>query len=125
MTQKFKRYILIPGLTILFVASTTSCKKFLEEKQVSSLTKDYFNNEGGLNSLINGLYVIARVKHEWDVNGAKLIEPESDAYMNGDPAYARYSAGNYGSDVSLIAANNVNNYLGSANASNAPMGCYP
>jgi hypothetical protein len=44
-----------------------SCKKFLTEKQVATLTQDYYNDENGLNSLVNGLYVIARVKHEWEV----------------------------------------------------------
>jgi hypothetical protein len=103
----------------------TACSKdFLEEKQVSNLTQDYYNNESGLNALINGLYVYARVKHEWEANGARLIEPETDAYMTTNTNWARMGSAEYGSDVSSI-ANNVNNYLGSANSNFAPMGAYP
>lgn len=101
-----------------------SCKKFLEERQVSNLTQNYYNNEAGLDALINGLYVYARVKHEWDANGARLIEPESDIYMTTNVGWARMGTGEYGSDVSLVASN-VNNYLGAANSTSAPMGAYP
>lgn len=125
MKRNINKYILIPGLVILFISSFVSCKKFLTEKQVSSLTQDYYNNENGLNALINGLYVISRVKHEWEVNGARLIEPESDAYMTVDANYARVASANYGTNVALIANNNVFNFLGSANSNYAPMGCYP
>jgi hypothetical protein len=125
MKQGFKKTILIPALILVLISTFVSCKKFLTEKQVSSLTQDYYQNEAGLNSLINGLYVYARVKHEWDGNGAKLIEPESDAYMHGDATFARYNSSALGSDVSTIAAQNVSNYLGGANSNYAPMGAYP
>ncbi len=125
MRQRMKKYILIWILLNLIITSLISCKKFLEEKQVANLTPEYYNNEGGLESLINGLYVIARVKHEWDGNGAKLIEPETDAYMHVDVNFARMNSSAYGSDVSTIAAQNVNNYLGGANSNYAPMGTYP
>ena len=101
---------------MLLITSMVSCKKFLEEKQVSSLTQDYYNDENGLNALVNGLYVFARVKHEWDGNGAKLIEPESDAYMHSDPAFARYTSAAYGTNIATIAAQNTNNYIGAANS---------
>ena len=118
-----KKYIAIS--TILIASFLASCNKdFLEERQVSSLTQDYYKNENGLNSLINGLYVYARVKHEWDANGAKLIEPETDAYMHTNATLARMGSDAYGSDVSTIAGN-VNNYLGAANSNYAPMGAYP
>lgn len=116
-----KKYILM----FLMIAPVISCQDFLEEKQVSRLTQDFYNNEGGLESLIKSLYVYARVKHEWDVNGARLIEPETDAYETRDLAYARITADAYGSDVAGIANNNVNNFLGSANSNYAPMGAYP
>jgi len=117
-----KKYILF---LILFIAgSFLSCKKFLEEKQVSTLTQNFFNDESGLDALINGLYVYARVKHEWDGNGSKLIEPETDAYMHSNLTFSRMSSATYGSDVSSIASN-VNNYIGGANSNNAPMGAYP
>lgn len=124
MKQRTYKYILVPVLIVMLATSFSSCKKFLEEKQVSNLTQDYYNSEPGLNSLIIGLYVYARVKHEWDGNGSKLIEPETDAYMHQDNNLARMLSDNYGTDLSTIAGN-VNNYLGAANSNNAPMGAYP
>lgn len=124
MKQRTIKYILIPALVLQVAMGLTGCKKFLEEKQVSNLTQDYFNSEPGLNSLIIGLYVYARVKHEWDGNGAKLIEPETDAYMHQDANLGRMVSAAYGNDLSTI-ANNVNNFLGAANSNNAPMGAYP
>jgi len=119
-----KKYFVI-GVFILAIASPlVSCKKFLDEKQVANLTQDYYKNENGLEALINGLYVISRVKHEWDGLGTKLIEPESDAYMHVDPNFARYTSAAYGNSVSSIASN-VTNLLGAANAGFAPMGVYP
>ncbi|WP_207426988.1 RagB/SusD family nutrient uptake outer membrane protein [Pedobacter sp. SYSU D00535] len=117
-----KNYIKI--IALIIVGSFASCKDFLEEKQISNLTQAYYNDENGLNSLINGLYVYARVKHEWDGNGSKLIEPETDSYMHTNTNFARIGAAEYGSELTGIAAN-VNNYIGAANASNAPMGAYP
>lgn len=119
-----KKYIAI--LLLSFTVMTfSSCKKFLEEKQVATLTQDYYNNEAGLDALIAGLYVFARVKHEWDVNGARLIDPETDAYMTTNAGYARMGTAEYGSDVAFIAANNMNNFLGASNAAYAAMGAYP
>lgn len=117
-----KKYIAL--LAVLVSSSLYSCKDFLEEKQVASLTQAYYNDENGLNSLISGLYVYARVKHEWDGNGSKLIEPETDAYMHTNVNYARFGQAEYGSDVTGIATN-VYNYIGAANSSYAPMGAYP
>jgi len=131
MKKSFIKYVLVWSFLFGALNIFTSCKKFLTEKQVSNLTQDYYNNPAGLESLINGLYVIARVKHEWEQNGARLIEPETDAYMtvggasDGQTAYPREQASAVGTDVSLIAAANVNNFLGSANSNYAPMGNYP
>jgi starch-binding outer membrane protein, SusD/RagB family len=118
-----KKYI--PVLIILLAGSFGSCKKFLTEKQVSNLTQDYYKSEEGLTSLINGLYVYARVKHEWDVNGARLTQAETDAYMTAANTYSTFSATIYGSNVATIASSNVFNYIGSANSTSAPMGAYP
>ncbi|MBD8489105.1 RagB/SusD family nutrient uptake outer membrane protein [Echinicola sp. CAU 1574] len=111
-------------ITMILAIGLFSCTDFLEEKQVSNLTQDYYNDENGLESLINGLYVYARVKHEWDANGARLTQAETDAYMTTNASWARMENGIYGNDLSNIAGN-VNNYLGSANSSYAPMGAYP
>ena len=92
---------------------------------MSNLTQEYYDTEDGLNALVNGLYVYARVKHEWDVNGARLTQTETDGYMTSENTYATMSATRYGSNVSTIAASNVFNYIGAPNANNAPMGAYP
>lgn len=126
MKHNLRQYILIVLPLALCMISTISCKKFLEERQVSTLTQNYYNDENGLNSLINGLYVISRIKHEWESNGARLIEPETDAYQTQNPiTSARMNPDRYGNSVSFVANTNVYNFLGSANSTFAPMGCYP
>lgn len=125
MKQNLNKYILVPVFGIFLIISLDSCKKFLTEKQVSTLTQDYYKDENGLNSLINGLYVYARVKHEWEANGARLIEPETDAYMTSTAANAQMTSATYGTNVSSIAATNITNFLGSPNSNYAPMGAYP
>ncbi|MFD2033425.1 RagB/SusD family nutrient uptake outer membrane protein [Belliella marina] len=117
-----KKYIWI--LAFAAIGALNSCQDFLDERQVSNLTQDYYNDENGLESLINGLYVYARVKHEWDANGARLTQAETDAYMTSNASWARMEVGIYGNDLSNIAGN-MFNYIGSANANYAPMGAYP
>src|SRR5688572_9056455 len=124
MKRYINKNILIPGLVALLLMSVAGCKKFLAERQVTNLVQEYYDTEPGLNALITGLYVYARVKHEWDANGAKLIEPETDAYAHQDANLARMLSSAYGTDLSTIAGN-IYNYLGGANANNAPMGAYP
>ncbi len=122
-----KKYVVLILVALLVLMDCIiSCKDFLEEKQVSNLTQDYYNTESGLESLIKGLYVYSRVKHEWDANGAKLIDPETDQYMHAasSSALAKANSSAYGTDVSTIASNLVN-FIGSANSSYAPMGAYP
>lgn len=114
-----KKYIVL--VLILLV---TACKDFLDEKQVSTLTQNYYATDTGLDALINGLYVYARVKNEWDANGVKLNEPETDAYQTSSISAAKVSSLDYGTDVSTIAGN-VNNYIGAANSNYAAMGAYP
>jgi hypothetical protein len=118
--NQMKKFIVI----LLAVIFAGSCKDFLEEKQVSTLVPEYYNTEVGLEALIKGLYVYARTKNEWDANGVKLNEPETDAYQTSSVSAAKATANDYGSDISVIAGN-VNNYIGGANATNAPMGAYP
>lgn len=111
---------------VLIISSFISCTDFLDEKQVSTLTQDYYNTESGLDALISGLYVYSRVKHEWDGNGTKLIDTETDQYMHAgaNSAFAKANSSAYGTDVSSIAGN-VTNFIGAANSSYAPMGAYP
>lgn len=115
-----KKYIFL----LIILISAGSCQDFLEEKQVSSLTQDYYNNESGLEGLIKSLYVYSRVKFEWDANGSRLVMAESDAYQTADLNYAQMTGTAYGTDVSNIAGN-INNFLGAVNSNYAPMGAYP
>src|SRR5512136_993476 len=117
-----KKYISL-FLAFIFLFS---CKDFLEEKKVSTLTQEYYNTESGLEALVKGLYVYLRVKHEWDSNGAAITDNQTDQYMHAaaNSAYAKCNSSAYGTDVSSIAGN-ITNYIGSANSSYAPMGAYP
>ncbi|HEY1199558.1 MAG TPA: RagB/SusD family nutrient uptake outer membrane protein, partial [Niastella sp.] len=117
-----KRYIAV--LLILLSGSVVSCKKFLTEKQVSNLTQNYYNTEEGLNALVNGLYVYARIKHEWDGSGARITQAETDAYMTSDNTWATMTPQRYGSNIATVSTN-MNNYIGAANSDYAPMGAYP
>jgi hypothetical protein len=117
-----KRYIAV--LLILLSGIIGSCEKFLTEKQVANLTQNYYNTEEGVNALVNGLYVFARIKHEWDASGARITQAETDAYMTSDNTWATMTAQRYGSNIASVSAN-VNNYIGAANSDYAAMGSYP
>jgi len=117
-----KKYIAF----LLIIVTAYSCTDYLKEEQVTSLTQDYYNSENGLESLIKGLYVYARVKHEWSSNGVQLIDAETDQYMTSgaNSALGMATQAGYGNNVSTIAGN-VNNYIGAANSTYAAMGAYP
>jgi hypothetical protein len=118
-----KRYIAV--LLLVLSGILGSCKKFLAEKQVSNLTQNYYNTEDGLNALVNGLYVYARIKHEWDASGARITQAETDAYMAATNTWATMTSQIYGSNIATVTGN-VNNYIGADNTTTfAPMGAYP
>jgi hypothetical protein len=119
--MKMKKVLIVLLATLM----ATSCQDFLEEKQITRFTQEHYNTEAGLESLISGLYVYARIKHEWDPVGPRLIEPETDAYMTTSIDWSRMNSNTSGSDVSNI-ANNINAYIGAQNDdNNAPLGAYP
>ncbi len=112
-------------IILLILTVLSSCKDFLDEKAVTRFTQEYYNTDAGLESLISGIYVFSRSKHEWDAYGTRLIEPETDAYMTSNIEMARYSSSGYGTDVSTIAGN-INNLLGAKNNDDyAALGAYP
>lgn len=111
----------------LILITAFSCNdEFLQEEQVTNLTQEYYDSEDGLESLIKGLYVYLRVKYEWDTNGAKLIDCETDnqSTSGANNALGMATSAGYGSNVSTIASN-VANFLGGANSTYAAMGAYP
>ncbi|MBW4889240.1 RagB/SusD family nutrient uptake outer membrane protein [Mucilaginibacter sp. HMF5004] len=77
-----KKYI-IPVLTILMVFGTTSCKKFLKEDLVSTLTQDYYNTDQGLEDLVRSAYTPVRWKFEGEQAYA-LHNFGTDEFILGD-----------------------------------------
>jgi len=57
-----KKYILLS----LMIATIFSCKDFLEEKSVTTLTQDYYKTADGLQSLVKGSYQILRFKPDYN-----------------------------------------------------------
>ena len=55
-----KKYILLS----LLITSLFSCKDFLEEKSVTTLTQDYYKTAEGLQSLCKGSYQFLRFKSD-------------------------------------------------------------
>jgi hypothetical protein len=60
-----KKYILYT-LTITAVLLTASCKKFIEEKLVATLTNDYYDTEQGVEDLVKSAYERTRFKFEYE-----------------------------------------------------------
>ena len=60
--MKFNRTIRIASLTVLLGLGLGSCKDFLEEELVSTLTNDYFSTEQGLEDLVKSSYEQTRYK---------------------------------------------------------------
>jgi hypothetical protein len=55
--------LFIASLAAVLGLSTTSCKDYLEEELVSTLTNDYFNTEQGLEDLVKSAYEQTRFKY--------------------------------------------------------------
>ena len=68
-----KKYI----LPILFLLSLSSCKEFLEEKMVSTITQDYFETEKGAEELVVASYNTLRWKYGF-MEGPYLFETGTD-----------------------------------------------
>jgi hypothetical protein len=60
--MKVTRTIRLATLTVLMGLGLGSCKDFLEEELVSTLTNDYFNTEQGLEDLVKASYEQTRYK---------------------------------------------------------------
>ncbi|SDM39546.1 Starch-binding associating with outer membrane [Catalinimonas alkaloidigena] len=56
---------LLPVATLLLF-SVTSCKDYLEEELVGTLTYDYYNTEQGLEDLVEGSYEGVRFKYQYE-----------------------------------------------------------
>src|SRR5215204_2029847 len=56
--------ILFPALTALVVIMSFSCKKFIKEELVSTLTYDYYKTDGGLEDLVRSAYAPLRYRFD-------------------------------------------------------------
>ncbi|MEJ6981906.1 RagB/SusD family nutrient uptake outer membrane protein [Pedobacter sp. P351] len=77
-----KKYYIV-AITIFMVLSSVSCKKFVEEELVSTLTFDYYNTDKGLEDLVEAAYAPLR----WKFNGEQayaLFNFGDDEFILGD-----------------------------------------
>lgn len=98
-----KKYI----LPILFLLPLSSCKDFLEEKMVSTITQDYFETEKGAEELVVASYNTLRWKYGF-MEGPYLFETGTDITEPTDNNWATISpavwaptgeAGNYANNL--------------------------
>ncbi|MCF0062821.1 RagB/SusD family nutrient uptake outer membrane protein [Dyadobacter chenwenxiniae] len=81
-----KKYI----LPILFLLPLSSCKEFLEEKMVSTITQDYFETEKGAEELVVASYNTLRWKYGF-MEGPYLFETGTDLTEPTDNNWATIS----------------------------------
>lgn len=81
-----KKYI----LPILFLLPLSSCKDFLEEKMVSTITQDYFETEKGAEELVVASYNTLRWKYGF-MEGPYLFETGTDITEPTDNNWATIS----------------------------------
>lgn len=78
--KKLKKYSL---LFLLTTALLSSCEKFLEEKNQSSLTEDpFYNTEAGITSAVNACYAGLRIWYGKE-HGMGLSETGTDLFLRG------------------------------------------
>lgn len=88
-----KKYIVLFALIISFA----SCKDFLEEKTVTTLTQDFYKSADGLESLVKGSYQILRFKPDYN-QGHYLFGTCSDVEVFDWSLADRISMGTYAID---------------------------
>ncbi len=108
-----KKYFIAAMITFM-VLCNTSCKKFLKEELVSSLTQDYYNSEIGLEDLVRSAYAPLRWKFEGEQSYA-MFNFGTDDFILGD----QFNNKHYNTYESLLNANEAllnalwtNNYDG-------------
>jgi hypothetical protein len=96
-------------LFLLFIIPLSSCEDFLEEKMVSVITQDYFENEKGLEELIVSTYNALRWKYGF-MEGPFLFETGNDIVEPLDNNWATISPAIW----SAASGSNVSNAGGTA-----------
>lgn len=110
-----KKYI-IPVFALMMCLCITSCKKYLKEELVSTLTQDYYNTDQGLEDLVRSSYTPLRFKFEGEQAYA-LFNFGTDEFIEGDQFnYEYYNSYNAPFNPSEGLINNLwtNNYQGIA-----------
>ena len=125
-----KNYIiLIVGLFFSF----TSCKEYLKEEVVTTLTQDYYKTTEGLESLCKGSYKILRYKGDYN-QGEYLFGSGSDVEVFSWSNADRIVIGSYATDawgpdaVGTRVTPHVSNLVGAVTNSSSVKyteGCYP
>lgn len=110
-----KKYI-IPVIALMMVLNTLSCKKYLKEELVSTLTNDYYTTDQGLEDLVRSAYTPVRFKFE-NEQAYALFNFGTDEFIEGDQFnYEYYNSYNAPFNPSEGLINNLwtNNYQGIA-----------
>lgn len=108
-----KKYI-IPVMMLMMGLSITSCKKYLKEELVSTLTQDFYTTDQGLEDLVKSAYTPVRFKFE-NEQAYALFNFGTDEFIEGDQFnYEYYNSYNAPFNPSEGLINNlwVNNYQG-------------
>ena len=69
-------------ILFVFVSTLFSCKDFLEEEMVATLTQDRYNSAEGIEELVNGAYEGLRFHHNYEWSYA-LTNYGTDEFTNG------------------------------------------
>ena len=123
-----KKYII---LIVASFISFTSCKDYLKEEVVTTLTQDYYKTTEGLESLCKGSYKILRFKGDYN-QGEYIFGSGSDVEVFSWSNADRIVLGSYATDAWGPDATGtrmtpfVNSLIGSVTtAQKYPEGCYP
>jgi hypothetical protein len=105
-----KKTVILWGITILSAGiGLSSCKDFLKEEMVSTITQDYFESEKGLDELVVANYNILRWKYGF-MEGPFLFETGNDIVEPLDNSWATFSPAVWSS--SGAAGEYANNLIG-------------
>ncbi|MES2277085.1 MAG: RagB/SusD family nutrient uptake outer membrane protein [Bacteroidota bacterium] len=105
---------IISVIVLMMALSFTSCKKYLKEELVSTLTLDYYTTDQGLEDLVRSAYTPLRNKFEGEQAYA-LYNFGTDEFIEGDQfnyEYYNSYAASLNSAEGLLNGLWVNNYLG-------------
>lgn len=91
-----KKYIIL--LVCAGLLTMSSCNDFLEEKQVTTLTQDYYKTADGLEALAKGTYQILRYKPDYN-HGNYVFGINSDVEVFAWSLADRISNGGYAPDA--------------------------